>query len=75
MKVKDLIQQLSKLDQDLEVFVEGYEGGLDRADIGEIKDIALDVNSDWYYGKHEDVNHLSEEHKTKYKIVKGVILI
>jgi hypothetical protein len=75
MKVKDLIQQLSKLDQDLEVFVEGYEGGLDRADIGEIKDISLDVNSVWYYVKHEDVDHLSEEHKTKYKIVKGVILI
>ncbi len=75
MKVKDLIEQLSKLDQDLEVFVEGYEGGLDRVDIGEIKDIALDVNTYWYYGKHEDVDHLSEEHKTKYKIVKGVILI
>jgi hypothetical protein len=75
MKVKDLIQQLSKLDQDLEVFVGGYEGGFEYAEIGEVKDIALNVNTDWYYGPHEDLDGLSEEQKLQFKIIKGVVII
>lgn len=72
MKIKELIEKLSKLDQDLYVFVPGYEGGVDDAGISEIKQIALDVNDEWYYGRHEEVK--SEEQFIDKTIVKGIIL-
>jgi hypothetical protein len=41
--------------------------------VSEIKDIALDVHAEWYYGDHEDADHsyYKVEGKT---IVKGIVL-
>ena len=76
MTVKELIEQLQTLDPDLHVFTNGYEGGYDYAGPASgIKDIALDVHDEWYYGKHEDADTpYYVPDKTKYTIVKGIIL-
>jgi len=76
MIVKELIEQLQQLDPDLHVFTEGYEGGYnDLVTVSEIRDIALDVHTEWYYGKHEEVDNIYYvPDKTKYTIVKGLIL-
>lgn len=76
MTVKELIEQLQQLDPDLHVFVQGYEGGYDYAGpIGDAKEIALDVHSEWWYGKHEDADTAYYvPDKSKHTIVKGIIL-
>jgi len=76
MTVKELIEQLQTLDPDLHVFVSGYEGGYDDAGpVGNVVDIALNVHEEWYYGKHEEADTAYYvPDKTKYTIVKGVIL-
>jgi hypothetical protein len=54
MKVKELIENLSELDQESYLFVHGYEGGYN--DVGFCSDeiqMVRDVNDAWYYGKHE----------------------
>jgi hypothetical protein len=72
MTVKQLIEQLQQLDPDLHVFTQGYEGGFEDAYVGEdIIEIALDVHEEWYYGKHERADKVN---KSKYTIVKGIIL-
>jgi hypothetical protein len=75
MTVKELIEQLQQLDPNLHVFTAGYEGGYNDVYVGEEMEIALDVHEEWYYGKHEDAS--TEYHvpdKSKYKIVKGIVL-
>jgi len=75
MTVKQLIEVLSKLeDQEARVMVKGYEGGVD--DIGDIipaiVNIALDVNEEWYYGRHE-VQNFDHEYKGK-EITQAIVL-
>jgi len=77
MTVKELIKILSTIeDQDLRVMVKGYEGGF--CDVENINTepihMALDVNEEWYYGKHEPVDNLYEATNTNYHIVKAIIL-
>ena len=73
MTAKQLIETLQQLDPEMRIFVDGYEGGYNDATISEIRDIALDVHTDWYYGTHEDA--ASELAKDKNKvIVKGIVL-
>ena len=76
MTVKQLIEQLQQLDPDLHVFVQGYEGGYDYAGpISDIMEIALDVHSEWWYGPHESTSNIYDiPDKSKYTIVKGIIL-
>ena len=54
MKVKEMIEKLSKLDQEAYLFVYGYEGGYDDADI-DINEIRMvrDVHPEGYFGDHE----------------------
>jgi len=61
MKIKDLIEQLSDLDGELDVVLAGYEGGVNEC--SSIEAVALDrnVNSAWYYGKHEVNSDLPEK--------------
>ena len=75
MTVKQLIEQLQQLDPDLYVFTAGYEGGFEDVYVGEELEIALDVHSEWYYGKHEraDSGYYVPD-KSKFKIVKGIVL-
>jgi hypothetical protein len=71
MTVKELIEQLQQLDPELNVFVDGYEGGYDDVVISEIKNIALDVHNEWYYGKHDNFN---ENEHIDNTVVKGIVL-
>jgi hypothetical protein len=54
MKVSELIKQLSDLNPELEVYVEGYEGGYDSPVISDVKKFKLNFYKDWYYGSHEE---------------------
>ena len=61
MKVKDLIEALQKLPQDLMVVRDGYEGGLTEINNVETEHIVLNVNEEWYYGKHEIADDEDED--------------
>ena len=75
MKIKELIEQLQQLDPEAYVFVRGYEGGVDDVNtIGEPTDVILDINTAWYYGKHECADGHYRTHYPNNKIVKGIIL-
>jgi hypothetical protein len=75
MKVKELIEQLSKLDPELHVFVPGYEGGFSYAGpVSDVKHFALDVYKEWYYGKHEELSDPNDNKFMDHTIVEGVIL-
>jgi hypothetical protein len=53
MNVKQLIEQLQQFDPEAMAVVAGYEGGYDEiSDAGAIR-LNLNVNNEWYYGKHE----------------------
>ena len=56
MNIRELIDELQKHDPEMRVVTAGYEGGYcDLSGFEEIK-INLDVNNEWYYGKHEVVD-------------------
>jgi hypothetical protein len=78
MSVKELIEQLQSLDQELEVFVHGYEGGYESiTSISEPQDFILNWNTEFYYGPHEKLKELQVyniELQEKHKIVKGIVL-
>jgi hypothetical protein len=54
----------------------GYEGGFDDLETkaNNIQFMALDVNKEWYYGKHEPVDNLYDVPNDRYEIVKAIIL-
>ena len=74
MKVKELIEVLSQLDPELMVVVHGYEGGVNEVDRCDVYDIELNVNTAWYYGKHEILLHNDKPINKDSTIVKGVQL-
>ncbi len=53
MIVSELIEELRKLPQDAVVVVNGYEGGVRTVKDAKPTVIAVDVNTEWYYGEHE----------------------
>jgi len=54
MKIKQLIEQLQQLPGDLNVYVDGHEDGItDLESVGEVYDVALNVNTEGFYGKHQ----------------------
>jgi hypothetical protein len=54
MTIAELIEKLQKLEPDLQVFVNGYEGGItDLRGASEIF-VKLNVNTEHYYGPHEE---------------------
>jgi hypothetical protein len=54
MNIRELIDELQKHDPEMRVVTAGYEGGYcDLSGFEEIK-INLDVNNEWYYGKHDN---------------------
>ena len=57
MKIKDLIKELQQHDPEMQVIRAGYEGGVDFVGHVVCHEVALDVNEDWWYGKHEIVLH------------------
>ena len=83
MTVRELIESLSKIeDKEIRVMTRGYEGGVNDMVIGNgidnntpaIIHVALDVNTEWYYGKHERVDDMYDATSSKYHIVKAIIL-
>jgi hypothetical protein len=53
MKVKDLITLLQKEDPEAMAVGPGYESGLNEVTGVEAISLDLNVNSEWYYGAHE----------------------
>ena len=74
MKVKELIEKLSQLDPELMVVVAGYEGGVDEIKKYKLCNIELNVNDDWYYGKHEILAEGDKPTNKDSTIVRGVKL-
>jgi len=77
MTVKQLIQILSTIeDQDVRVMTKGYEGRVDDIDNNTpaIIHVALDVNTAWYYGRHERVDDMYDSTSSDYHIVKAIVL-
>jgi hypothetical protein len=81
MTVKQLIESLSKIqDQNITVMVRGYEGGVDDIVIGNaidnntpaIVNVAINVNDEWYYGRH-GVHNFDHEYKGR-EIINAIIL-
>jgi hypothetical protein len=74
MTVKELIEQLEKVDPEARVFVKGYEGGFNNATCDcVIRQFVLDYHDEWYYGKHEVLDEVYGI-KEAYKTIKGIIL-
>jgi hypothetical protein len=71
MTAQQLIEKLQQFDPEMRIFVDGYEGGYSDANVSEIRDIALDVHTDWYYGTHEDA---ASDLAAGKVIVKGIVL-
>ena len=75
MKVKELIEELQKLDPELLVVVRGYEGGVNEASNIHLCDVELDCNTGIeYYGKHEILYDGDKPWKENGIVVKGVQL-
>lgn len=77
MTVRELIKILEEVeDQEARVMVSIFEGGVD--DIMDhtpaIVHVALDVNKEWYYGRHERVGDMYGATNSEYHIVKAIIL-
>lgn len=53
MTVSELIEKLRELPQNSMVVVNGYEGGVRTVKDAKPTVIAVDVNTEWYYGEHE----------------------
>lgn len=62
MKVSELITKLQELDQDKMIVINGYEGGCDFPNSLVKAKIALDVNTEWYYGAHDYIHPDNEEY-------------
>lgn len=73
MKVKELLEFLQGIDQDLEVLVQGYEGGYGATSGAEEVQMALNVNDDIYCGSHEIFD--PTEHSTETCKVAGAVII
>jgi len=73
MTIKELITKLQTLDSELHVFVNGYEGRYDDINVSSVREVALNVYDDYYYGNHGDVDYDFVK-KGNYTIVKGIIL-
>lgn len=54
MKVRELIELLSKQDPELRVIIDGYEGGYSDVEEVEVIKIALNVNPPGVYGVHDN---------------------
>ena len=74
MRVKELIEKLQEMDQELYVFTKGYEGGYDHLELinPATRDVALEVHDEWYYGKHDDADQFPNVKGDR--VVKGIIL-
>jgi len=69
MKVKELIEFLSKFDQEADILIPGYEGGYKDVTSIEKEYYVKNVNSEWFYGPHELCTDQSSDKDSKNKCV------
>ena len=78
MTVQQLIDKLNTIDDkdNIVVMTRGYEGGFDDINntIPEPVAMALNVNEDWYLGKHDKVDNLYDVPNSNYIVVKAIVL-
>ena len=79
MTVKELIEQLQTLDPESRVFIRGYEAGYNDINNIDPEEMVLNVNSVWYYGKHELLKSMEKRDKilnkeSEHKSIKGIII-
>lgn len=55
LTVEQLINKLQKYPKNLQILVDGYEGGLDAVLSSRIVDVEYDESKAWYYGPFEEV--------------------
>jgi hypothetical protein len=53
MTVRELIELLQTYCGDMRIVVAGYEGGYNDISHGELIELRLNVNHEWYLGPHE----------------------
>ena len=70
MTIAELIQTLSQYDPNLPVVVKGYEGGFN--DISIIEKITLEpnVNIEYWYGAHEQIQPSQSSTKLNFKAIR-----
>lgn len=74
MKVKDLIENLSKFDPETMVVVSGYEGGYtEKLGVCE-SELSLNVRDELYYGVHDESVWFWEEVDAKHSKANAVII-
>lgn len=54
MKAKDLIAELQKLDPEMLVLVDGYEGGYAKPSATDQIEVCGPFDRAWYYGEYDD---------------------
>lgn len=74
MLVEELIAKLQEFDPKLQVITPGYEGGVDDIGCVILQKIALNVNTEWYYGKHENVDNWTTRDLSQYTQVDAVYI-
>lgn len=63
MKVKELIQELQKYDQEIPVMVDGYEGGItEKGVLVKLVSVNRNKNKEDYYGEHEEDDKAQTPH-------------
>lgn len=74
MNVGELIDQLQQLPKETMVVRSGYEGGVNE--VKEVREctIALNVNTDWYYGKHEEIDSDYPDDYEKHERAKAIYI-
>lgn len=67
MKVKELIETLLTYDQELDIVLTGYEGGVTETVKVSEEWISLNAHEEWYYGEHEieDDEHILKNYPSK----------
>lgn len=75
MTIRQLIEMLSQIeDQQTTVMVKRYEGGVNDISNStpEILKVRLNVNTEWYYGRHEIVKH--DTPLNKYNTIRAILI-
>lgn len=58
MKVKRLIELLKELNPENDVVISGYEDGVNDVSSVDLIHIERNVNTSWYYGRHEECENV-----------------
>jgi len=58
MKVKDLMELLDDHDPEMEVMVDGYEGGFSKLEEVVITTVKEVTHRNWWYGEYDEGNKL-----------------